>query len=96
MRVIGEVTLSKLDRGYFFVRPLGDHQPEVFLHITNIEGRIKLEVGDLVSFEIGESERKPGKLCATNARFIKRDDAPGPTEVSPLVASEPLAEGGAQ
>jgi len=55
-------------KGFGFIKPdNGDH--DVFVHISDIQGGIPLQKGDLVDFETGTSHRN-GKLCARNVRPI--------------------------
>ena len=52
MRYLGEVTKYHRDRSYGFIQETREHGTEQFFHINDVEGRIILRVGDLVTFDI--------------------------------------------
>lgn len=44
------------ERGYGYIRR-DNGQPDIFVHVKHIAGRLDLESGQRVQFEIGENER---------------------------------------
>jgi cold shock CspA family protein len=76
MRYLGEVTKYHRDRSYGFIQETREHGTEQFFHINDVEGRIILRVGDLVTFEIVPSKTRPDRTCAVNVRLDKRDELP--------------------
>lgn len=72
--MIGEVKFYNRDRSFGFVRELGNHPTEQFFHLDNVIGRIVLNAGDLVHFEIGPSHNRPGMTQAIAVRLMKRDE----------------------
>jgi len=74
MRYLGEVTKYHRDRSYGFIQETREHGTEQFFHINDVEGRIILRVGDLVTFEIVTSKTRPDRTCAVNVRLDKRDE----------------------
>lgn len=54
----GIVVLFDAKRGYGFIRP-DDGRQDVFVHISQVQGRQELEVGQKVVFEVRDTERGP-------------------------------------
>ncbi|MFK3967931.1 cold-shock protein [Ensifer adhaerens] len=54
------------DKGFGFITP--DHgEPDVFVHVSALEGATSLRDGQKVSYELGQ-DRKTGKSKAKNVR----------------------------
>lgn len=73
----GEVVSYDPKKSFGFLQELGEHRPQQFFHVSSVEGRIRLQVGDIVTFSIAPSDLKPGKTRAINVRLRKRDEVPG-------------------
>jgi cold shock CspA family protein len=81
MRHLGEVKLYHRDRSWGFIQEIernDEHPTEQFFHINDVDGRLILRVGDVVTFEIGESKSRPGKTQALRVQLAKRDELPAP------------------
>ena len=76
IRKVAEVKLVNEKRGYGWIQPLDEGRLQHFFHFSQVENRVVLQVGDLVSFELEPSDRKPGMECAVRVRFSKRDGSP--------------------
>ncbi len=64
----GTVKFFSQDKGYGFITPdTGD--PDVFVHVSAVQGSGPLRDGQKVSYEIGQ-DRKTGKSKAENVRVI--------------------------
>jgi cold shock CspA family protein len=79
MRYVGEVTFYNKISSYGFINELQEHGSSQFFHIDYVEGRMILQVGDIVSFAIEPSKTKPGKTHAVEIRLHKRDLPPAAT-----------------
>lgn len=86
----GEVKRYDSSRGCGFIAEIKEHGTEQFFHINSVVGHITLRVGDLVTFEITPSTRKPGLTEAMNVRLSKRDANPVATATQKQAA--PAAE----
>lgn len=54
----GVVVKFDNQRGYGFIRP-DDGGPDVFVHVSRVQGRQELEVGQRVEFQVRDTERGP-------------------------------------
>jgi cold shock CspA family protein len=75
MRIVGEVVKYSRERSYGFVRELRDHGSEVFFHISNVENRIVLKPGDVVTYGTVPNTRKPNEIQAVDIRLAERNAA---------------------
>ena len=85
MRYLGEVIFYDSRKAFGFIRELADNGCEQFFHLNSVQGRIKLNAGDIATFEVSKSLVKPGRTEATNITLVKRD--------SPAAAPASAAEG---
>ncbi len=53
----GKIKMFNAQRGFGFIT--SDDGKDVYVHISEIEGNVPLEVGDEVEFEIEQGERGP-------------------------------------
>lgn len=72
IRCTGLVVAWKDDKRYGFAENLDDNNERVFIHFTNTVNKTHLQVGDVISFILGQSPSHPGKTCAKEIRLIKR------------------------
>lgn len=70
----GIVVLYNPEKAFGFVREFGDHGTEQFFHVSSVDGRLALRAGDVVSFFVVPSDRKPGTTQAVGIRLRKRDE----------------------
>jgi CspA family cold shock protein len=54
----GKCVFFDQQRGYGFIRPATNGE-DIFVHVSECEGRRELNVGDLVDFEIATHRGKP-------------------------------------
>ena len=72
----GEVVSYNNTKAWGFIRELGVCSADFFFHVNAVEGRIRLQVGDIVLFESIPSKTKPDRQEAVSIRLAKRADAP--------------------
>lgn len=67
MRRKGRVKTYNNPRGFGYIQETTEHRPsEYFFHISDVEDRQVLDVGDLVTFSVGPSPKRPGATQAVN------------------------------
>ncbi|RYC20169.1 cold-shock protein [Ciceribacter ferrooxidans] len=64
----GTVKFFSQDKGYGFITP-DTGGPDVFVHISAVQGSGPLRDGQKVSYEVGQ-DRKTGKSKAENVRAV--------------------------
>jgi cold shock protein len=69
----GQVVFWSKQRAYGFIRP--DHGgKDVFFHLDGMDTQgEEPRIGDRVSYEAA-ADRKPGKVCAKQVRFVGQED----------------------
>jgi cold shock CspA family protein len=77
--LMGEVTFYNEKKGFGYLREVSGTRIECFFHINLVVGKTaaerRLQVHDLVVFQIHPNPYKPGRLEATSVRLVKRDPA---------------------
>jgi cold shock CspA family protein len=75
--LMGEVTFVNDKKGFGYLRETSGSRIECFFHINSVVGKTtadrRLQVNDLVVFQIHPNPYKPGRLEATSLRLVKRD-----------------------
>ena len=66
----GTVKVYFDERGFGFIQPDNGSDPDLFVHVRDVEGGTPLQKGDVVDVETGTSQ-KNGKPCARNVRPIE-------------------------
>jgi cold shock CspA family protein len=88
--IMGEVTFVNDKKGFGYLRESSGRRIECFFHINSVVGKTaidrRLQVNDLVVFQINPNPYKPGRIEATSVRLVKRETDP----------AEADAEGSAQ
>lgn len=56
-------------RGFGFLRPISHPAPDLYFHVSGIEGSADLQSGDVVSYELGQRNGKP---IAVKVRLLER------------------------
>jgi len=74
-RLIGVVKRYDRMRAFGFLEELRQHGTEQFFHLNDVIDRTILREGDLVTFEVQPSRKKPGLTEAVKIRLSKRDDS---------------------
>jgi cold shock CspA family protein len=70
----GQVVFWSTDKAYGFIKP-NHGERDVFFHLDGCDTRgEEPRIGDRVTYEVS-ADRKPGKVCAKQVRFVI-DDAP--------------------
>ncbi len=64
----GTVKFFNNDKGFGFITP-DNGGPDVFVHVSAVQGSTLLREGQAVSYEVGQ-DRKTGKSKAENVRAI--------------------------
>jgi cold shock CspA family protein len=86
--LMGEVTFYNDKQGFGYLRESSGSRIECFFHINSVVGKTaterRLQVNDLVVFQIHPNPYKPGRIEATSVRLVKRDPE----------SAAPTAEGG--
>lgn len=62
--------VSKIHDLYGFIKY---KKEEIFFHQSSVKNRVLLEVGDKVSFEVNQSQKKPGTFVAEQIEIIKKN-----------------------
>jgi CspA family cold shock protein len=65
MKQQGKCNFFNRERGFGFIRPTSGE--DVFVHISECDGRRELNVGDLVEFELASHRGKP---CARSVSVL--------------------------
>jgi cold shock CspA family protein len=73
MRLIGEVVKYNRTGSYGFIQELREHGSEIFFHISNVENRIVLKPGDVVTYGTALNSLKPGQTQAVDTRLAKQE-----------------------
>jgi cold shock CspA family protein len=73
MRLIGEVVKYNRSGSYGFIQELREHGSEIFFHISNVEERIILKPGDVVTYDTAPNSLKPNQIQAVDIRLTKHD-----------------------
>lgn len=82
MRLVGEVVKYNRSGSYGFIQELREHGSEIFFHIGNVENRVVLKPGDVVTYGTAPNSLKPGQTQAVDIRLTKNEAAGVPaTEV---------------
>jgi cold shock CspA family protein len=74
--MMGEVLYYDLKRGFGYIKEVGPNALQCFFHINQVAGKTILEPRDLVVFRLHPNPYKPGRIEATDVRFLKHDSAP--------------------
>jgi cold shock CspA family protein len=72
---IGQVVSYSKAKGWGFIRELADqaHTSDCFFHVSSVENRTALLVGDVVTYETVPSIKKSGRHDAVDIRLSKRE-----------------------
>lgn len=62
----GKVKFFNEEKGFGFIVP-EDGSKDLFVHISGIEGGMKIKEDDTVEYELGEGRKGP---CATNVKVV--------------------------
>jgi hypothetical protein len=74
--MVGEVVYSNLKKQFGYIKLFEDKHPrsEYFFYSKDIKHGFPLQVGDLVTCDVGPSAFAPGRQDATNIVLRKRDE----------------------
>src|SRR6266566_935673 len=67
--IMSEATVTFVSNGWFFAEDSADHS-SIFIHQKEVENQRYLKVNDRVSFDRIPSTKYPGKLQATNVKYL--------------------------
>ena len=82
-RCTGTITFWNPQKKYGFAENWHSREEKIFVHVANVEGQIRLREGDIISFIVGASSTKPGKLTARQVKLLRRAEQ-APSTVVPV------------